>query len=143
MNLICLIAVFSSFKKKRGGRPRRSLSLSIRLVQHSSCISFATHWLVVLSYTCFAAPFLRTKKKLKLFLPSGESCGIMWRMTNCDLSTRDAFGTSMSLCNFMVYRRWLFGLRALLLFAICSLCLLALGTSYHCGRITKFIYFCT
>ena len=47
---------------------------------------------------------------------------------DCDLSTSDTFGTSMSLCNVLVYRRWLSGLRVLLPF--CNLSLVPLGSWY-------------
>ena len=130
-----------SKKKKRGG-PDPALSwLSLRLM-HSSCISFATHWLVVLSCTCFAAPFPKDslQKKMMMILTSGETSGERRTVAS------PLVMPSVHRCRFailLVYRRWLSDLRVLCHFAICPMCLVALGTSFHCGRITKFFYFCT
>ena len=116
------------YKKNRGG-PDAALSwLSLRLM-HSSCISFDTHWLVVLSCTCFAAPFpkdsLPKKKMMMMILTSGETSG-EWRTVTSPLVM-----PSVHWCRFailLVYRRWLSGLCVLLPF--CNLSLVPCGSWY-------------
>ena len=127
--------------KKKGGGEDLTQPFCFR---YASCIRRAsvlllTGMLISHARACSTFP-TRPKKKDEVVTHKWRN---KWRMTNRDISTSDAFGTSMSLCNFTGVSTLATRSSCAFVLCNCPLCLVALGTTTHCGRITKLIYFFT